>query len=128
VDQVVNGQVIHNGYPVGVNIDADYLFFVWDFGRNRSPNGVIEYKSSTFGGVLRNKILVVEYSAGDDILVLTPGNGGVIIATEVLGVPDGLTNPLDLVENTQTGDIYVVELVSVSSGGAVGQISLLRPA
>jgi len=40
--------------------------FAYDFGRNRSTNGVIEYKSDTFGGASR--LLVVEYSGGDDIL------------------------------------------------------------
>jgi hypothetical protein len=128
VNVVVNGQVVYNGYPVGTQPDANYRGFAWDFGRNRSPNGVIEYRSATFGGVLQGKLLVVEYSAGDDILVLTPGGTGTISQSQVLGVPGGLTNPLDLIEDPRNGNIYVVELITFGSGGATGQISVLRPA
>jgi len=38
--------------------DPNYKGFAYDFGRNRSTNGVIEYKSDTFGA-LKNKLLVV---------------------------------------------------------------------
>jgi hypothetical protein len=127
VDQVSNGQVVHNGYQVGIGPDPNYGYFAWDFSRNRSPNGVIEYTSATFGGVLQNKILVVEYSGGDRILVLTPGAGGAIDSAAVLGVAGGLSNPLDLVEDPRNGNIYVVELVVFSSGGASGRVSLLKP-
>ena len=41
-----------------------------DFGKNFSPNGMIEYKGSAFNGALRNKLLIVRYSAGDDIMVI----------------------------------------------------------
>ena len=33
---------------------------------------MIEYKSNTFGGALKNKILITEYSSGKDILALEP--------------------------------------------------------
>jgi hypothetical protein len=46
----------------------------------------------------------------------------------VLGVAGGLANPLDLIEDPRNGNIYVVELVFFSSGGASGRISVLRPA
>nr|MBA2277737.1 hypothetical protein [Chloroflexia bacterium] len=127
VDQVVNGQVVYNGYPVGISVDPDYRFFAWDFSRNRSPNGVIEYKSATFGGILQNKILVVEYSGGDRILVLTPDSSGNIVSAEVLGVAGGLANPLDLIEDPSNGNIYVAELVSFTSTGATSSISVLKP-
>jgi hypothetical protein len=32
---------------------------------------LIEYKSGKFGGALQNKLLVTEFSGGDDILALT---------------------------------------------------------
>ncbi|WP_218081300.1 malectin domain-containing carbohydrate-binding protein [Anthocerotibacter panamensis] len=121
---VATGQ--YQGYPVGVKPDSNYRFFAFDFGRNQSPNGVIEYKSDTFGGALKGKILVVEYSAGDDILALTPGPDGKIPrggATQVMG---GFDDPLDLTEDPRNGDLYVIELIDKGMGGS--RIALLRPA
>ena len=110
------------GYLVGVQPDANYRGFAWNFGRNRSPDGAIEYKSATFGGALTNKLLVVEYSGGDDILALAlDANGNVSGVTQVIA---GLIDPLDIVENQSNGSIYVAEFYS---GGAFGQISLLTP-
>lgn len=110
------------GYPVGVQPDVNYRGFAWNFGRNRSPDGLIEYKSSTFGGALAGKLLVVEYSGGDDILAfaLNP-NGTVAGVTQVMA---GFSDPLDLVEDTRNGNIYVTEFFG---GGQWGQISLLTP-
>jgi hypothetical protein len=112
----------NSGYPVGVQPDVNYRGFAWNFGRNRSPDGVIEYKSSTFGGALARKILVVEYSGGDDILALALNpDGSVSGVTQVIA---GLQDPLDLVEDTRNGNIYVAEFFN---GGQWGQISLLTP-
>ena len=60
-------------YPVGVAPDRNWRGAAFDFGEHYSPDGAIEYKSSTFGGALQGKLLVARYSAGDDIIVLTPG-------------------------------------------------------
>ena len=114
------------GYPVGTQPDPNYKGFAYDFGRNRSPNGVIEYKSNTFGGALKNKLLVVEYSGGDDILALGPGADGNIPRGNVTQVISSLINPLDLIEDTRKnlGNLYVAELIN---DGSSGQISLLKP-
>ena len=114
------------GYPVGTQPDPNYKGFAYDFGRNRSPNGVIEYKSNTFGGALKNKLLVVEYSGGDDILALGPGTDGNIPRGNVTQVISSLINPLDLIEDTRKnlGNLYVAELIN---DGSSGQISLLKP-
>jgi hypothetical protein len=82
---------------------------------------VIEYRKEMFGGALRGKLLVTEYSQGDDIIVLTPGPTGDIVASQT-GVPGftGFTDPLDLVENTSNGNIYVTE-------HGAQRIRLLRP-
>lgn len=115
----------YSGYRVGTNPEPDYRGFAYDFGRSRSPNGVIEYKSNTFSGALKNKLLVVEYSGGDDILALNPGANGNIPRGNVTQLISGLTNPLDLIEDTKKniGNLYVAELIN---GGAAGQISLLK--
>ncbi|NJR66406.1 MAG: hypothetical protein HC772_15520 [Leptolyngbyaceae cyanobacterium CRU_2_3] len=85
------------GYPVGTLPDPDYKGFAYDFGRNRSPNGAIEYKSNTFNGALKNKLLVVEYSGGDDILSINLDANGNVSGTTQLA--SGFINPLDLAEN-----------------------------
>ncbi|MEO6437384.1 MAG: fibronectin type III domain-containing protein, partial [Tepidisphaeraceae bacterium] len=108
-------------YPVGTLPDRNYRGAAFDFGGKRSPNGVIEYKSNAFGGALAGKLLVVRYSGGDDIIILTPDANGNIVASQT-GAP-GMTafnNPLDLIEDTLNGNLYVAEL-----GGS--QITLLRP-
>jgi hypothetical protein len=51
-----------DAYPTGTLADANYRGFAFDFQMNKSPNGVIEYKSASFNGALRGKIMVVRYS------------------------------------------------------------------
>ncbi len=121
----VVAQGSNQGYPVGTQPDSNYKFFAYDFGRNRSPNGVIEYKSNTFGGTLKNQLLVVEYSGGDDILALKPDANSNIPSADVTQAARGFTNPLDLIENTLNGNLYVAELINENTGE--GQISLLKP-
>jgi hypothetical protein len=125
VKQVSDTGKVYTGYSEGIKPDPDYQGFAYDFGRNRSPNGVIEYKSDAFGGALKNKLLVVEYSGGDDILALPPGDNGNIPRGKVTQVISGLTDPLDLIEDTKKnrGNLYVAELIG---GGTSGQISLLK--
>lgn len=113
----------NSGYPEGVKPDANYRGFIWNFGRNRSPNGVIEYQSDTFAGALKHKMLVAEYSAGDDILALSLDERGNI--AQVTQVISGLSDPLDLIEDPRNGNLYVAELID---RGASGRLSLLSPA
>lgn len=115
----------YSGYPAGTQPDPNYKGFAYDFGRNRSPNGVLEYKSDKFGGALKGKLLTVEYSAGDDILALAPGADGNIPRGNVTKVISGLRDPLDVIEDTKKnlGNLYVSELPNGGASG--GQISLL---
>jgi len=108
-------------YPIGTAPDRNWRGYLFSFGKNLSPCGVIEYKSSTFGGRLRGKVLFVRYSGGDDIIALTPDSAGRI--TEAFTGICGFTqfvNPVDLIEDTGNGDIYVAEF-----GGR--KLTLLRP-
>jgi len=118
-------KVAYAGYPVGIKPDSNYRGFAYDFGRNKSPNGIIEYQSNTFGGALKNKLLVAQYSGGNDILALEPDNNGNIPRGNVTQVISGLNDPLDLVEDTKknAGNLYVAELIK---DGVAGQISLLK--
>lgn len=111
-----------NQYPVGTQPDRNWRGVAYNFANNKSPNGVIEYQSNTFNGALQGKLLVVRYSGGDDIIVLTPGGANQDIIDDETGI-DGFTgfnNPLDLTENLTNGHIYVSEY-----GGS--DITLLRP-
>ncbi|WP_018611208.1 DUF7594 domain-containing protein [Segetibacter koreensis] len=114
-----------NGYPSGTAPDPNYRGYAYDFKTNASPNGSIEYKSNTFNGALKGKLLIVRYSQHDDIIALTPGgpNNDIISATEGYQIPgfSGFNDPLELTEDTTKGNIYL------SNYGGDGKIVLLRP-
>jgi hypothetical protein len=109
-------------YPVGTLPDPNWRPAVFSFGRNLSPTGVIEYhNTAAFNGLLAGCMLVCRYSGGDDILVLklAPDGG---VAEAVSGV-EGFTrmmDPLDLVEDPSTGNLYVSEFQP-------RRVTLLRP-
>jgi fibronectin type 3 domain-containing protein len=108
-------------YPVGTQPDANYRGYVYNFGAHRSPDGVIQYQDNTFGGKLQGALLVTEYSAGSDIVAITrDANGNVVNAQRNIPGLTDLNNPVDLVEDTATGNIYVAEL-----GGM--KLVLLKP-
>lgn len=114
-----------SAYPVGTLPDANYRGYAYDFQNNASPDGAIEYKSNTFNGALKGKLLVVRYSQHDDIIALTPGgtDNDIVSATEGYSIDgfSGFNDPLDLTEDTTNGNIYVSEY------GGNGQIVLLKP-
>jgi hypothetical protein len=86
-----------------------------------SPDGIIEYKGSRFNGALDGTLLAVRYSGGDDIIALSRGkNGNITKATTGIEGFTQFVDPLDLTEDTRTGNIYVAEY-----GGE--RITLLRP-
>ena len=86
---------------------------------------MIEYKSNTFNGALKGKIMIVRYSQNNDIITLTPGglNNNIVSSTEGPSIKGfaGFKDPLDLTEDTSKGNIYVSEY------GDSGKIILLRP-
>jgi hypothetical protein len=108
-------------YPVGTKPDRNWHRPAWNLGDSYSCNGLIEYKGDFFGGALKGKILTTRYSGGKDILVLDPDADGKITRS-IEGI-DGFTqfvDPLDLVEDLNTGNIYVAEY-----GGQ--RLTLLKP-
>ena len=109
-------------YAVGTLPDRNFGGVAYDFNVHKSPNGMIEYKSEVFNGALKGSLLVVRYSENDDIIVLKPG-ASKDIGEELVGLPGltGLTNPLDLTEDTRNGNVYVIE------HGPASRIALLRP-
>jgi glucose/arabinose dehydrogenase len=109
-------------YPVGVAPESAWRPPVYSFGKNLAPTGVIAYRNAdAFGGLLRGKLLVCRYSGGDDILVLSLGDRGEV--TEAVSGIDGFTrlmDPLDLVEDPASGNLYVAEFQPK-------RLTLLRP-
>ena len=59
-----------NAYPAGSKADPNYdLAGVYDAGLHASANGTVEYQNTTaFGGALAGKLLVVRYSANQEIV------------------------------------------------------------
>lgn len=109
-------------YPVGTLPDRNYRGSAFDFGEHYSPNGVVEYRNGAFGGALQGKLLVVRYSAGDDIIALAPGTTNPDIQASYVGIPglSGLVDPLDITEDRRNGNLYVTEF-------GANRITLLRP-
>lgn len=108
-------------YPVGVQPDRNWRPALWNLGISYSCNGLIQYKGAAFGGALAGKILTTRYSGGKDILVIALDEQGRVAET-VAGI-DGFTqfiDPLDLVEDKDTGNLYVSEF-----GGQ--RLTLLKP-
>jgi glucose/arabinose dehydrogenase len=108
-------------YPAGMRPDPAWDPPVYDFGDHVSPNGVIEYRASAFGGRLRSAILVCRYNAGSDILCLRLGADGGVTSAQA-GIPGltGFVNPLDLAEDVRTGCLYVADY-------GARRVTLLRP-
>ncbi|WP_345162583.1 InlB B-repeat-containing protein, partial [Pontibacter saemangeumensis] len=118
------------GYPVGTPREPLHQGWAFDFGLNKSPNGVIMYKSSAFDGKLKGKLLVCRFSGGDDIMVLEPGttNLDIIRATEGSVIPGfrrPFANPLDVTEDTRTGNLYISEYFD-GNGDGQPRITLLK--
>ncbi|TLU96800.1 hypothetical protein FEM55_06655 [Dyadobacter sediminis] len=129
-------------YLPSVTADPNYRQG-YNFGLNKSPNGVIEYKSNTFNGALKGKLLVCRFSGGGDIAVMEPGsmvktsnpaddsiydivkvntgsgNNGLVGAS-------GFGNPLDIVEDQVNGNLYVIEYNWNDSPNLAARITLLR--
>jgi mono/diheme cytochrome c family protein/glucose/arabinose dehydrogenase len=109
-------------YPVGLMPDRAWLSFAYHFGEHVSPNGIIEYKSDTFGGALKGRMIVTRYTIGDDLVILDVNEDNLDIKQAHAGIL-GMTllgNPLDIAEDQTNGALYV-------STYGTQSIALLRP-
>ncbi|MFF5075943.1 Ig-like domain-containing protein [Actinoplanes sp. NPDC000266] len=105
-------------YPVGTQPDPNlHLAGIYDAGLHASANGVIEYR----GGALDGKLLVVRYSAGQDIETFDVAANGTL-SNRTVGITGftGFSQPLDLTQDLTTGFLYVTEL-------GASRITLLKP-
>ncbi|GAB4395181.1 MAG: hypothetical protein OHK0053_00710 [Microscillaceae bacterium] len=108
----------------GLAPDPNFRGFSYNFGKHASANGIIEYQSQVFGGRLAGKLLVARFNNYNDVMALEPGGPHLDIVEAYDGKPLGLAGmnmPLDLVEDTRNGNLYVSEY-----GGKAG-ITLFRP-
>jgi glucose/arabinose dehydrogenase len=96
-------------YAVGTRPDPRWVPAAYSFGKHASANGIIQYKSATFGGRLRGKLLVCRYNVPGDIAVLQVEAGRVTSTPTSIAGLTALANPLDLAEDDQTGNVYVSE-------------------
>ena len=105
--------------------DPNYLEPAYDFGKNKSPNGVIEYKSDAFGGRLKGLIMVCRFSGQDDIMGMYPDSNGDIAETynNIPGL-GGFDDPLDIVEDLKTGNLYISEYDRDMNG--IPRLTLVR--
>ena len=115
-----------DAYPVGTQPDRNRRGAAFDFGLNKSPNGIVEYKSNAFDGRLKGLLLAVRYSQNDDIIVLHPGgpNDDIVGADVGTAGMTGFKDPLDLAELPGTGFLYVSEY---DTSGSDQRLTLLRP-
>ncbi len=114
-------------YPIGTQADADYKGYSANLGHNKSPNGVIEYRSDAFNGALAGKLINVWYVPGK-LVVMEPGSGPKHdIENVVDNIPSftGFNKPLDVIEDVVTGNLYVSEYQDIQGGQ--GKITLLKP-
>ncbi|WP_229214185.1 CBM96 family carbohydrate-binding protein [Dyadobacter flavalbus] len=134
-------------YPATQGPDANYRGAAYNFELNKSPNGAIEYKSNAFNGALKGRLLVCRFSGGSDIIVLEPGSKvkdpSVTSASsndkiyDIIGAQtgsgtegitglSGFTNPLDITEDVETGNLYVIEYNWNNTKGKTSQIVMLK--
>jgi len=100
-------------YPVGTLSDRNYRSVdVYDAGLHASADGALEYRGDAFSGALKGTLLVVRYSAGQDVMVLDPGGPGGKITFRTLAVT-GLTGFQPAARprpGHRDGSLYVTEL------------------
>ncbi|GAB3603758.1 hypothetical protein GCM10027586_06960 [Kineococcus gypseus] len=121
-------------YPVGTQPEPGWRAPDLNLGVHRSANGVAEYRSGlAFNGALRGSLLVTEYSNGDDLLAVTLDAAGKPVS--FAPVSDAATpgqrlvfeNPLGVVTDPVSGDVYVAEYLE-ETDQAAGRVTLLKPA
>ncbi|MEE6273726.1 malectin domain-containing carbohydrate-binding protein [Georgenia sp. MJ206] len=122
-------------YAVGQLADPNYRGVAWDLEFNKSPNGALEYQSETFGGQLKGRLVVTRFSQNDDLLFLQvdPATGDILgqqtsagltgVADSTMAGVSGFNDPLEVVEDPSTGNLYVNQY---NRGGSEQKLYLLR--
>jgi N-acetylneuraminic acid mutarotase/glucose/arabinose dehydrogenase len=103
-----NECVFKDGSWQGVAAPPNYTPPIFTLGLNKSADGMVEYTHNPFFGALKNELLVVNYSVGDDItrIRLSADGNSVVDASTLAG---GFNDPLPITVGPD-GTIYVGEL------------------
>ena len=119
-------------YAEGTAADPNYRGFAFDFSRNVSPNGAAEFTSDVFGTNLQGALIVTQYSNPNSLIALTPGLDGNIVDNQEISRADGsvisIQDPLDVIVNPATGQMYVITFERNSAFGSSSKLILLNPA
>ncbi|MFT3789087.1 MAG: Ig-like domain-containing protein [Tepidisphaeraceae bacterium] len=111
-------------YPVGTMPDPKWEPPLLDVGRNISANGFVEYQNANaFGGRLKGKLVICRYNTGSDLAFVGLDENG--RAKSIWTGLDGalrFRNPLAIVEDPKTGNLYVSEFAE-----KIWRITLLKP-
>jgi glucose/arabinose dehydrogenase len=127
----ISGEVFTE-YPSGTNPDVNYRGLpqydgghdIYDWGPHHSPDGILQYSGSAFNGALNGDLMIADYSAGSDIAVVKlDSNDNVASVDHSISGLTGLTNPVNLIEDTTNGNIYVSELAA----NGTPRLLLLKP-
>ena len=122
-------------YASGQKADPNYGGVAFDFEFNKSPNGALEYKSSTFGGQLKGRLVIARFSNNNDLIFIEPSptTGKILGGQTSIGITgdpstamtgvDGFNDPLEVVEDTRNGNLYVNQY---DRAGSEQKLFLLR--
>jgi large repetitive protein len=110
--------VFGNGSFQGVAALPNFTQPIHLLGNNKSANGTVEYKADKFCGVLKNNLLIANYSVGDDLtrVKLAPDGRSVVASGSLAG---GFIDPLPVTEGAD-GTVYVGEF-------GAGVVTALKP-
>jgi glucose/arabinose dehydrogenase len=111
--------VFEDGHYQRTSALRNFVAPIHDLGRKKSYNGIIEYRSTAFGGALRGDLLTTSFAQGQHILRIELSKNGwdVVRTSELVG---NLADPLPLAQGPD-GTIYVGEF-------GAGRVTVLRPA
>ncbi len=102
-----NECVFKDGSYQGVTAPSNYTLPLFNLGKNKSANGIIEYKANSFDGALAGEMLITNYSVGDDITRIKLASDGLSVLSS-RQLASGFNDPLPIVEGPD-GEIYVGE-------------------
>ncbi len=118
-------------YKPGTLPEADYdIDNSYSLGFNKSPNGATEYTGTAFGSNLKGAVVFAQFSVGDNVRYILLDDDGKIIGDELIRRPDGSVidnyiDPLDIIQNPTTGQLY---LSTLNRSTGESKIILLTPA
>ncbi|ACZ43662.1 Kelch repeat-containing protein [Thermobaculum terrenum ATCC BAA-798] len=102
-----NECVFKDGSYQGVAPLPNYAQPFYVLGKNKSADGIIEYRGEAFNGALKGELLITNYSVGDDITRVRLSSDGLSVV-EKKQLAAGFDDPLPITQGPD-GTIYVGE-------------------